>query len=113
MKSLLLALAFLLEIVAFISFAAFGYTFPIDNWLKLVLFIVLLVALITFWSLFMAPKAPNKLNPLPYYFAKAIIYTISAITIFATKGVGLGITFVALALADELSLFRHNLSKGS
>ena len=111
MQTLLLALAFLLEIAAFIGFAAFGYVFPLDSWLKVVLFIILFAALIIFWSVFMAPKAPKKLNPLPYYLAKAPIYVLAAITIFATQGTSLGVTFAVLAILDELLLFKHNLSQ--
>ena len=112
MKSLLLTLAFLLEIVAFIAFAAFGYVFPLSGGLQIVLFVILFVALITFWSLYMAPKAPKKFSPLPYYITKALIYAVSAVTIFAVKGSALGIKFVILVLVDEALLFRHNLSQG-
>lgn len=111
MQSLFLALAFLLEIVAFIAFASFGYVFPLSGWLQIVLFGVLFITLIVFWSVCMAPKAPKKFSPLPYYIAKAIIYAISAITIFATQSTGLGVTFAVLALLDEALLFRHNLAQ--
>ena len=111
MQAILLTLAFILEIVAFISFAAFGYVFPVDNWLKIVLFVLLFALLIVFWSLFMAPKAPKKFSPLPYYLAKTPIYAVSAITIFVTQGTSWGLTYVALAFVDELLLFKHNLAQ--
>lgn len=111
MQALLLALAFLLEIVAFIAFSAFGYVFPLPGWAQLALFIVLFVALVSFWGVYMAPKAPKKLDLIPYYIAKAVIYGISAVTIFVTRGPAPCSTFVVLALLDEALLFRHNLEK--
>ncbi|HVS58524.1 MAG TPA: DUF2568 domain-containing protein [Candidatus Saccharimonadales bacterium] len=110
MQALLLALAFVLEIVAFIAFSAFGYVFPLPEWAHLALFAVLFVALVSFWGVYMAPKAPKKLDLIPYYIAKAIIYTVSAVTIFFTRGAAPCSTFMLLALLDEALLFRHNLS---
>jgi len=110
-KSLFLALAFVLELIAFVSFGAIGYVFTMSLVLKIVIFIVLLILVITFWSVYMAPRAIKKLDTRTYYASKAAIYTVSAITIFGTHGVVLGTIFVALCLVDEAFLFRHNLEK--
>jgi len=110
MLYLALTAAFLLELIAFVSFAAFGYLLHLSTALHLALFVILLSVLIGFWALFMAPRAVYKFKVLPYYLAKGLIYAISATTLFALKGPLWGGLFVILALVDELVLFKHNLS---
>ncbi len=108
MKNLALAVAFLLELVAFVAFASFGYLFTSNNTLHITLFVALGSLVIVFWSLFMAPKAPKKLKVTQYYVAKSIIYAVSAVTICGLKGTFLGVLFVVAAAADELLLHKHN-----
>lgn len=111
MQTILLALAFLLELIAFISFAAISYVLNLANNLKLALFVILLMALVVFWSFFMAPKASRKFRTVPYYVSKALIYTISAITLCSLHGMLTGGVFVALVLLDETMLFKHHTDK--
>lgn len=108
MQYVLLTLAFLLEIVAFISFAFSSLLLFTDKTIQIVMGIFLFLALITFWGLFMAPKAPKKIKKLLYYISKAIIYAISAIVLFKKINSEFAITFALLALLDEVFLFRHN-----
>ena len=108
MTYLFLTLAFLLELVAFFSFAFSPLLFQIDKTEQVILAIVLFVALIIFWSLFMAPKAVKKFKLVPYYASKSIIYAIAAIVLFKTTTAVFGCTFIVLVVADEMLLFKHN-----
>jgi hypothetical protein len=110
MNNVALGAAFLLEIVAFISFASVGFLFSVTHFVQLVIAFVLFVTLITFWSLYMAPKAPKKFKVVPYYVSKAVIYSLAALSIFKSHGVTLGILFVVFVILDEALLFKHNLS---
>ncbi len=110
MKSIVLALAFVLELVAFISFASIGQLLQAGPILHGILFIVLVSAVLIFWSVFMAPKAPKKLHGDTYYIAKTIIYAIAAVSIYKLSGPGWGGAFIFAALLDEAVLYKHNLS---
>jgi len=111
MNMLALTLAFLLELVAFGYFAAVSFTLDVAKPVQIALFVVLLGALIAFWSAFMAPRAIKKFRPLPYYIAKAMIYTVSAYAIFKLVSATWCYLFVACSLLDEIILFRHNLEQ--
>ncbi len=110
MKSIGLALAFVLEIVAFICFADIGGLIFKNAVVNTLIFVVLLVALMVFWGLYMAPKASKKLKTTPYYVAKGIIYAVAAFDIYATQNPGLAAVFAVAAIIDELLLYKHNLS---
>jgi len=110
MQYFFLTLAFLLELVAFISFAFSPILLHIDKLIQVCLGIFLFLALIAFWSLFMAPKAPRKFKLLPYYVSKSIIYCISALVLFEDINSMVCIVFILLAAADEAFLFKHNVS---
>lgn len=111
MKSFGLGVAFVLEIIAFISFASLGLLFPVGHILQILLSVFLFVVLIIFWSVFMAPKAPQKLKLVPYYISKFIIYSLAAVYIFERQKPIIGVLFVIAALIDEKVLFEHNTSR--
>jgi hypothetical protein len=110
MKNVALTLAFLLELVAFIAFAALGYLLPTGGIVKLVAFVVLLVLVITFWSVYMAPRAPHKLKGVQYHGAKAIVYVLAAVAIFARETPFLAVLFLVAYAVDEVALRKHNLA---
>ena len=109
MTYFLLAVAFLLELVAFVSFACAGVIVTKSRLLQIVLGAVLFALVITFWSLFMAPKAPKKFKPLPYYCAKLKIYAVSAFVLFQTQDTVIATSFAVLVVGDEALLYKHNL----
>lgn len=113
MKIIILGAAFLLELVAFISFACVGFVLPLSHGLQIVASILLFVALMAFWSIYMAPKAPKKFGPLAYYLAKLGVYAVSAYVLYHAhypKGSAL---FIVAVMTDEIFLFRHNLSRST
>ena len=111
MRPIALAVAFLLELVAFFAFAGAGFLLPGGRFVRWLAALLLFAALITFWSLFMAPRAPRKVGIVPYYTAKGCIYAVAAYVIFVFAGPPFGVAFIAAVLLDEALLFRHNLSR--
>lgn len=105
MQFIALAIAFILELIAFASFAALGWLAPADKIVRGVLVIVLLGVVITFWSLYMAPQASMKLNDGLYYLAKATIYLIAAIALYALGQQTWAGIFVAAVIIDEAILY--------
>ena len=110
LKIIGLGLGFIFELVAFAAFASLGWLFPANQALHIMSFIILLGALITFWSIYMAPRALKKFSPVPYYGAKLIVYGLSAIVVYQLFNPTLGVLFMGATIIDEALLFRHNLS---
>lgn len=109
-KNTSLTFAFLLELVAFASFSCIGLLINTNRILNIIIFLVSLSVLITFWGLFMAPKAKYKFEPVTYYSFKVIIYVLSALVLWVKINPVTGIAFVVLGIIDEALLFKHNLS---
>jgi Protein of unknown function (DUF2568) len=110
MKSVALGIAFLLEIIAFISFACFGLLLPIAHSFQLLVSALLFLALIMFWSSYMAPRAPKKFKVTAYYLSKLLIYALAAVVLFQTQNLLFFIVFVMAVIIDEITLFEHNIS---
>jgi hypothetical protein len=111
MEQLALALAFIIELLAFIGFAALGLLLPVPRPAQLGLCVILLVALIAFWGRYMAPRAANPL-PLPlYYAAKALVYIPACFMILKLYADGSGIIFGAAIVLNELALYKHNAAR--
>lgn len=103
-----LILAFLLEIIAFISFSAISFLLPVETLFQVIGAIVLFALLVAFWSRFMSPRASRKVNHTTYYLIKFIIYAIAAFAIFYLYGQFESILFFIVALLNDLLLFNHN-----
>lgn len=104
---LFLTLAFLLEVVAFGGFAYVTDLFVADPSQPNILWLVLIIALVIFWSLFMAPKASRRLPWRYYYPVKAIIYAIAAVSIAWHLNITLSLIFAAAALITDVLLYPY------
>lgn len=107
MKLLALALAFILELIAFGSFAALGLLAPGGKIVRGALVVVLLGIVVTFWALYMAPQSPMKLDGTLYYVAKATIYLIAAIPLYVLGQPLWAGAFVLAILIDEAILYAY------
>ena len=103
---LLLLIAFLLELVAFFSFAALTLLFKMYVSVHIAVYVVLLIIVISFWAVYMSPKAPKKLRTVKYYFAKGIIYLIATVVIIDLINLFIGVAFVIIWLVDDLLILR-------
>lgn len=103
---LLLLVAFLLELVAFFSFASLALMVEMNATLQLTLYILLLVIVVAFWSFFMSPRSPKKLQTKKYYLSKAIIYLIAAFVLANMTNPIIGTSFIIVWLVDDLIIFK-------
>jgi hypothetical protein len=109
MNVLLLTLAFLLELVAFGSFAAVGFLMPVSFVWQCIIALILFILFAVFWGIFMSPRAPKKFSPVVYYVAKATLYTVSAYVLFVKTPHSIAISFIILSILDDVFLYKHNL----
>lgn len=108
MKLFHLTLAFILEIIAFISFAAIVLFFPAGKLWHVAWYVSLFIILICFWGIYMSPKALKRFSGANYYIIKSIIYLVSTISLYQYKGKIYAIVFVVLFLLNEYFLHREN-----
>ena len=104
--ALFFVLAFIIELIAFIGFASASLLLPLQPVFQIIIGVILFIALITFWGIFMSPRASKKFGKKHYYLAKVVIYTIASVTIVNFWGMGFGLLFIATALVDEIVLLR-------
>lgn len=107
MQLLFLAVAFILELIAFAAFAAVGYLLPIHATLQLLVATILLILVVAFWGLYMAPKAPRKLEKRAYYLAKFSVYGISAIALLNLMSPEAAVGFTVAVAIDEAYLIKR------
>jgi hypothetical protein len=108
MQTINLALAFLLELIAFLGFAGVGFLLPVAPLLQIIIALVLFISLIIFWSRFMSPKAVKKVNLTAYYLIKFAIYAAAAFTISRLYGYFGSILFFVASLLNDGLLFNYN-----
>ena len=101
----LLLIAFLLELVAFFSFASLALLLDINITLRVVLYLLLLSGVIAFWAIYMSPRAPNKFHGRKYYASEAIIYLIATFVLVNIFNIFVGAIFFLIWIADELFLY--------
>lgn len=99
-------LAFLLELVAFSTFGLITNSVA-SGITQIVLWFALTTALILFWSMFMAPRAPKRLAWRFYYPVKAVFYCISAIAICQLWGAVLGLIFACVCIVVDVALYPY------
>jgi hypothetical protein len=110
MKYIALGLAFLIELVAFVSFSCLGLFINTSRLFHIVVVICLFVAITLFWNLFMAPRAPHKFRIRFYYLTKLVIYALASYVLLHTLNSIWCAVFIICALVDDVTLYRHHLS---
>lgn len=111
MQNLNLTLALILEVVAFLSFAAVGFLLPVDTWLQIACVVFLFLLLILFWGRFMSPRAPKKVSLALYYLFKFVIFAIAAFALFYLFGQSESIVFFVASFLNDSLLFKYNKSR--
>ncbi|MGV9709492.1 YrdB family protein [Gordonia sp. NPDC003424] len=96
---------FLAELVAWAGVASLGLLWLGNTLIGWVVSVLLLIVVIGFWSRFMAPKAPHRLQPVPYYVVKAIIYLGAVLAIVQVSRVA-AVIFAIVAVVSELAMRR-------
>lgn len=108
MRTFNLTLAFLLEIIAFFAFAAVGFLLPTTTLLQILCSVGTFGLLISFWGVFMSPKASKKLRLTHYYVVKFIIYAVATFVLYRLVGQTEALLFFIVALLNDCLLFTHN-----
>lgn len=111
MRSLNLFLAFIIEIVAFVSFAAIGFLLPTSVVFQIISALALFTLLVIFWGKYMSPRAPKKVGLKLYYLVKFTLYAVAAVSLFYKYGQLYTIIFAALSIFNEATLFNYNKSQ--
>jgi hypothetical protein len=112
MRPILFTLTFVLELVAFFGFAAFGYTFNISDSAQIMSFAALLTVLVIFWARYMSPRAPCPISPQYAYAARALIYGAAGYTLYVLLHSNAAAIFICVWLADEILLRKYKIHAG-
>ena len=107
MKYLALAVAFILELIAFGYIATIGIFVPADQAVRIAVGVGLLVAVVVFWAMFMAPQAARRLRGATYVIVKLVIYTIAALAIAKLYDIRYGVIFMIVTVVDEIVVARY------
>jgi hypothetical protein len=111
MEPLGLLLAFILELIAFIGFAALGLLVPAARPVQLSICAALLIGLVVFWGKYMAPRATKPLSLKAYYLVKALVYGPAAYMVYTLYGHDTGIIFAVAVMLNEAALSKHNADR--
>lgn len=107
MKFLLLAAAFVVELVAWTASAA-SVLLRIDGWPGWLAAVLAFAVIVSLWGAAMAPRAPWPLPIGWYYVCKAALYTFAALVLWYYAAWA-GITFTSLVVVTEPLLLRYRL----
>lgn len=110
-RSVLLLVAFMLELVVFVALPAVAFLMPLARGLQVPLAIALFTVLVLFWSRFMAPRASRRLGKAGYITSKAVIYGLACVVIVLYQGGLIGSIFSVATLVDELALMKQRAKK--
>lgn len=105
-----LAVAFILELIAFVFFSRAGEIFLAGKSLAIISFVFLFFIVIAFWGTYMAPRAARKLPRFWHCTAKAFIYGVAAISLGNLEGLGFASCFIFVAAVNELLLRKHGIT---
>jgi hypothetical protein len=105
LKSVNLALAFLLELALLAAFAYWGFQTGSDTLVKVILGIgtPLLVAVI--WGIFMAPNSARHLQGGAYLTLKAILFGLGIAALIEAGRPTLGLVFAAVVVINTILLY--------
>lgn len=107
MKYLLLAAAFVIELVAWAASAG-SVLVRVDGWLGWLFAVAVFAVIVALWGAAMSPRAPWPLPIGWYYVCKAALYAFAALVLWC-YAVWAGIAFTALVVVTEPLLFRYQL----
>lgn len=101
---------FVIELVVWGAVASLGLAWLGTGWLGWTIAVLIFLAVVGFWSVFMAPKAPRRFGLVPYYIARAVIYLVAAYAIFRASHLWALVFVIAVAITEPL-FYRHNIGQ--
>jgi hypothetical protein len=100
MRSANLALSFLLELCGPGALAFWGWQSTDDPVIKVVLAVGAPLVMVVVWGVFVAPKAPVRVPPVPKAILSLLILELTAAALIASGQQRLGIAFAVLILVN-------------
>lgn len=104
MKQLVLLVAFLLELCAFVAIGYAGFNYDLPLVFRVLLGLGGPALVIFYWSRYMSPRAPKRLAKQPYRIVKLLIFILAAAMLASVGQVMIATIFMAIIIADELLL---------
>ncbi|MFB9279441.1 YrdB family protein [Cohnella cellulosilytica] len=102
----ILALFFLLEILAMIAFGYYGYHIESGTAVNMILAIALPLAVAILWGVFLSPKASLPVFSFPIRTAlKFVVFVLASAALYATEQRVLGLAFLAVSFLIVAAVF--------
>ena len=105
LKSINLALAFLLELAMLAAYAYWGFHVGNTAILKAVLGIGLPLLVAVIWSLFMAPRSPKRLQGAAYLALKVVLFGLAIAALIVVGNRASGIVLAAVFVINTILLY--------
>jgi hypothetical protein len=105
LKSINLALAFLLELAMLAAYAYWGFQTGTTTILKVVLGIGIPLFVAVVWGFFMAPKAPKHLQGAAYLALKVVLFGLAIVALIVVGNRALGIVLAAMFVINTVLLY--------
>ncbi|MEZ4671640.1 MAG: YrdB family protein [Anaerolineae bacterium] len=100
LKSVNLALAFLLELGMLAAYAYWGFNASSETVIRIVVGIGLPVLAATIWGIFLAPRSSRRLTRNPRVAAELAMYALAALALAAAAQPTLAVTFAVVVVIN-------------
>ena len=101
LKSINLAIRFLLEICVLIAVGTWGFKTGLGWFIKILLGIGLPLLIAIVWGMFGAPKAAYHLDGLPLLALEVLVFGLGVAALIATKNYSLAWGFAAIVIVNK------------
>jgi Protein of unknown function (DUF2568) len=107
-----LTVAFLIEVVALVAFAWWGFHLSEAGWVRALVGVGVPIVTAVAWGLFLAPRATFKLPRVVQLVLKAVVFGAATAAIIASSSLLLGIVFAAIVVVNTALIRIGNLDEG-
>jgi Protein of unknown function (DUF2568) len=105
LKSVNLALAFLLELAMLAAFAYWGFQSGSSTLLKIFMGIGIPLLVIVIWGIFMAPNSARHLQGGAYLALKAVLFGLAVMALMAAGRTTLGVVFAVVVVINTILVY--------
>lgn len=112
MKSIVLVVFFLLELIAIIAFGIWGYQIEAGSVVKIILAFAIPLIVIVLWGKFLAPKASNSIFSYPTRTAlKLVVFVLASAAWYSAGHHTYGAAFLIISILIVGTVFINNWHK--
>jgi Protein of unknown function (DUF2568) len=105
LKSINLALAFLLELALLAAFGYWGFQTGSSTLVKVLLGIGIPLLAAVIWGIFMAPNSARHLQGGAYLVLKALLFGLAVVALMTAGRTTLGVVFAAVVVINTILLY--------